>query len=74
MSEHLKYAKSLLSLAEGREGPIDVHHATQLIIASALISIAGSLEIIAEQVESNPLAERIEHLEDVLQRHLELSN
>lgn len=48
MDEHLKDAVRLLHLADGREGPVDAQHATQLVIARALISIAKSLEALAE--------------------------
>ena len=47
MDEYLQDAKNLLNLADGREGPKDAQHATQLVIARALISIAGSLAILA---------------------------
>jgi hypothetical protein len=41
----------LLNLADGREGPEDAGHATQLVIARALISIAESLEKLVEAKE-----------------------
>lgn len=44
MNQHLKDARNLLNLADGREGPEDARHATQLVIARALISIAESLD------------------------------
>jgi len=51
MNQHLKDAKNLLSLADGREGPEDARHATQLVIARALISIAESLDKLADTQE-----------------------
>lgn len=51
MNQHLKDARNLLNLADGREGPEDARHATQLVIARALISIAESLEKLVEAKE-----------------------
>lgn len=52
MNEYLKEARSLLSLADGREGPEDAHHATQLVIARALMSIAESLAELVDAQEA----------------------
>jgi hypothetical protein len=59
----LKEAVSLLDLADGREGPEDARHATQLVIARALVVIAQELRALnvrgdAEQAYQDYLRDR----------------
>ncbi|MBE2222714.1 MAG: hypothetical protein IAF02_14295 [Anaerolineae bacterium] len=52
MTNFIQEARNLIELGTGREGPESNEHATQLGIAYCLLSIAKSLDSMAQLAES----------------------